>query len=784
MTRRIASILVLVVACHWTTSGAPRAETETSGVLLVTRGERFDSGAHDIRYDFALACDDGSIVPFVPGGSIAADTLAALSGRRVTVARGGEVRETPLLRKTAVTATTASVDDPASRGTHPFLTILCRFADTTDVTPFQPETASHFFTDFGQRTLPDYWREVSYGAVDLSGSRVVGWVNLSKRHDAYVRDINGDGDLDFLSQQAFDDALAATGQGEAVTDYFGVCVIFNEEPLEGLAWQSDVKLGTGPELRTIPATFTGPIGLARPSVYAHETGHALGLPHSSGPYSDPYDSHWDTMSAGASVHTNAFHKDLAGWIPETRRAIFRDEGSQTATIAPLSDPSASGALIGIVPVDDEGKRFYTIEARRRTGYDFFVPTDGVVLHLVDLKRGDRIAQVVDATMDADPDDDGAVWTVGERFTDAPGGVFITIDAAEADGYRVTVGRVRPLATTCFAEVPANHWKGEYFATFRMFGAVAVRDEGAGVLAPSWGAGGPSTACGVGNSFSARWTRDIALAEGVHQIAITVAGGARLRMDGRTVFDTLSAPTSLESYSVNVALAAGVHRVEVAFRDLIETPRISIRIDPPRPGFRLEIDDAPRAIAPGAVAPFAVRVVGLGGFRSPVTISAEPEPGLSGGSIRLDRNVVGPGESTGATLAIDDGAPSGMLAVRIEGRAGTLVVACRLLVRTRLGFVISCVPDAIDTRYGTRGDISIVIDRDDGMTAPVDVRLTAGTPSFLKLKPSQATTSGNRIAIRYKVKKTKRPISYRTDITCVGTSADGTSVLATLRFAVR
>ena len=30
--------------------------------------------------------------------------------------------------------------------------------------------------------------------------------------------------------------------------------------------------------------------------YAHEGGHALGLPHSSGPYSRTYDSKWDVMS--------------------------------------------------------------------------------------------------------------------------------------------------------------------------------------------------------------------------------------------------------------------------------------------------------------------------------------------------------------------------------------------------------------------------------------------------------------------------------------------------------
>ena len=32
------------------------------------------------------------------------------------------------------------------------------------------------------------------------------------------------------------------------------------------------------------------------AVYAHEEGHSLGLPHSSGPYGQTYDSRWDVMS--------------------------------------------------------------------------------------------------------------------------------------------------------------------------------------------------------------------------------------------------------------------------------------------------------------------------------------------------------------------------------------------------------------------------------------------------------------------------------------------------------
>ena len=66
------------------------------------------------------------------------------------------------------------------------------------------------------------------------------------------------------------------------------------------------------------------------SLLAHEMGHGFGFPHSSGPYSTPYDSNWDPMSNAHNskiitaygprpVHTITHHKDLAEWIPLARK---------------------------------------------------------------------------------------------------------------------------------------------------------------------------------------------------------------------------------------------------------------------------------------------------------------------------------------------------------------------------------------------------------------------------------------------------------------------------------
>ena len=64
--------------------------------------------------------------------------------------------------------------------------------------------------------------------------------------------------------------------------------------------------------------------------------------------------------------------------------------------------------------------------------------EAIVIHKVDTTREDRLAQVVDVDNNGDPNDDGAMWTVGEVFTDRDNMLQVSIDAAYAGGYRVTI----------------------------------------------------------------------------------------------------------------------------------------------------------------------------------------------------------------------------------------------------------------------------------------------------------------------------------------------------------
>ena len=60
----------------------------------------------------------------------------------------------------------------------PWAIILCRFSDVT----FIPQNVDYYedlFTRNGTGGLCDYWRTVSSNALDLTGSRVFGWLTMN-----------------------------------------------------------------------------------------------------------------------------------------------------------------------------------------------------------------------------------------------------------------------------------------------------------------------------------------------------------------------------------------------------------------------------------------------------------------------------------------------------------------------------------------------------------------------------------------------------------------------------
>ena len=101
-----------------------------------------------------------------------------------------------------------------------------------------------------------------------------------------------------------------------------------------------------------------------------------------------------------------------------------------------------------IPIGESLTDFYTVEARLFAGYDDGIPDEAIIIHKVDTTLEDRLAQVVDVDNNGDPNDEGAMWTVGEIFTDAENNLQLSIDAAYATGYRVTINTNPDTFSTC------------------------------------------------------------------------------------------------------------------------------------------------------------------------------------------------------------------------------------------------------------------------------------------------------------------------------------------------
>jgi M6 family metalloprotease-like protein len=409
----------------WQTRGVENALASVNLFLVDAKGAATE-----------LQATPADLAPF--GG------MLRLNGRRISVtgdlspAGGGRV--VPLLRVQTIQPLDGpmmSVSYGNQQGTRSYVTLLCRFPDKAAADP-HPASVYEQWMGPAYPGLEHYWRESSEDRVDVT-TRVVGPFVLPRASTEYLNS-SGTANLGMLIQ----DCTGAADAAVDFTPYAGINMQFNSA-LDNASWGGSWNLTIDGQTRRFGATWMA--NWATQSTYAHETGHSLGLPHSSGPYSATYDSRWDVMSGGGSndagtrvaPHTIAFHKDLLGWIPAARKYVLSQPGTATLNLVRDAVPTASGYQMVQIAVGTGGSGFYTVEARRYAGYDAQgrIPGEAVVIHRVNL-NDETPAKVVDPDNNGNPNDAGAMWVPGETFLDLQNGVRVSVLAATADGFTVEV----------------------------------------------------------------------------------------------------------------------------------------------------------------------------------------------------------------------------------------------------------------------------------------------------------------------------------------------------------
>lgn len=295
----------------------------------------------------------------------------------------------------------------------PWLVIMCKVNDNNTEPSGLMFQTQRFLTvgGGGQGNMSDYYSDVSYGAISMVGTKVIGWYTAPFSTTTLNTTLSGPGNRYkrvALCASAVPDADADFGA------YWGIIMVTNIPNDGGACYIGQQSLQIHNQTYNLGCVVFDPDSLYT-AFAAHEIGHGYGMVHSydsvksscgasPGEYCDP----WDIMSAlntkrfaGANfpptAETQAFLTShggnvydgpglsvpnllQAGWLPSKRIAAYHIGSSDTKfTLTALSHPLGPHPLT-VEIIGSDPKDIYTVEYRQQDGWDAGIPDNTVLIH--------------------------------------------------------------------------------------------------------------------------------------------------------------------------------------------------------------------------------------------------------------------------------------------------------------------------------------------------------------------------------------------------------------------
>ncbi|MEM2680777.1 MAG: M6 family metalloprotease domain-containing protein [Candidatus Bathyarchaeia archaeon] len=327
--------------------------------------------------------------------------------------------------------------------------------------------------------LNSYFMEASFGKVWVE-TEIFGWVKLNRTMVYYGRDGlkpddgNNDGfpDTWILIQ----DAIKAVDKQVNFSGYKYLMVLHAGNGQESSRNPNDIWSITyllGITFRTndnwsfssaaiIPETEAQ--GAVPLGVYIHEFSHLLGLPdlYVYGSQSRPV-GNWDVMDRGcwngnppgsSPAHYTSWGKIKLKWIEESKILTIKLGSRVNVTLNPI-EISTEGYQV--LKIQISTSRYYLVEVRAKIGFDAALPSEGVLISLINdnAGSGEGIVKIQDAHPETSTLDDAA-FQVGEIFFDSKNNFSIKILLKHENlSYTIMVGSSSPAPDIAIQELTIN-----------------------------------------------------------------------------------------------------------------------------------------------------------------------------------------------------------------------------------------------------------------------------------------------------------------------------------------